>query len=159
MLFLKNAKSFLRAVWSFVRYGDVPLWQGAEREETCLACPELKLTQTGMFCKKCRCPHWPLSDLRTKWRMRDVGCPLDKWKRRIVVRAKFRVQYVQDFGASKKVYLVPVTDDGIAENARFHKYTPSGSLEMVIDNPPAADQFKPQMDFYVDFTPVEKAAE
>jgi hypothetical protein len=72
------------------------------------------------------------------------------------VRAKFRVQYVQDFGNSKKVYLTPVTADELPENQRFHKYTPSGSIEMMIDNPPASDQFKPGMDVYVDFTPIVK---
>jgi hypothetical protein len=81
MLFLKKIKSFLAAVWSFVRWGDVPLWQATEREEACLACPALELTATGMFCKECRCPHWAISDMRTKWRMRDLKCPLNKWKK------------------------------------------------------------------------------
>ena len=71
------------------------------------------------------------------------------------VRAKFRVISVEDFGYTKKVKLSPVQADDIPENQKFHKYTPSGSLEMSIDNPPAADQFKPGKDFYVDFTEVE----
>jgi hypothetical protein len=71
------------------------------------------------------------------------------------VRAKFRVQSVTDFGNVKQVKLVPVTDDGIPENERFHKYTPSGSLEMTIDNPPAADYFKPQHEYYLDSMSVE----
>jgi hypothetical protein len=149
-------ESFLLAVWSFVRWGDAPLLEHDRRQAICLKCKRLHVTPTGVFCLECRCPHSAISDLRTKWRMRDLRCPLNKWQRRqFMVRAKFRVQYVQDFGASKKVYLTPVTDDGIPENARFHKYTPSGSIEMMIDNPSAADQFKPQQEIYVDFTPVE----
>ena len=79
-----------------------------------------------------------------------------------MVRAKFIVQYVQDFGQVKEVKLVPVTpnaDDKISENERFHKYTPNGSITMTIDNPPASDQFAPGKSFYVDFTPVGKIPE
>jgi hypothetical protein len=78
-MLLAKAKSFLRAAWSFIRYGDVPLWKYTEREEACWKCPELKPTATGVFCGKCGCPKWAVSDLRTKWRMRDVKCPLGKW--------------------------------------------------------------------------------
>jgi hypothetical protein len=59
------------------------------------------------------------------------------------VRVKFRVYSVTDFGATKQVKLVAVTDDGIPENQRYHKYAPNGSIEMTIDNPPASDQFEP----------------
>lgn len=78
------------------------------------------------------------------------------------VRAKCVVQYVQDFGRVKEVKLVPVTpnaDDNIPENERFHKYTPNGSITLTIDNPAAAEQFKPQHTYYVDFTQVEKQGE
>lgn len=73
----------------------------------------------------------------------------------MAVRAKFRVSSVTDFGFTKQVKLVAVSDDGIPENQRYHKATPSGTLEMTIDNPPASDQFAPGREFYVDFTPVE----
>jgi hypothetical protein len=79
MLSLKKAKSFLRAVWSFVRYGDAPLRQYTEREEICLKCPEFDMTETNEFCKARDCPRWAISDLRTKRRMRDLRCPLNKW--------------------------------------------------------------------------------
>lgn len=78
MLFVK-VKSFLRAVWSFVRYGDAPLIEHDRRQKICLGCDRLDVTETGVFCQECRCLHWPVSDLRTKWRMRDLRCPLDKW--------------------------------------------------------------------------------
>jgi len=71
------------------------------------------------------------------------------------VRAKFRVVSVTDFGFTKQVKLAAISDDGIPENQRFHKATPSGQIEMTIDNPQAAEQFTPGKQFYVDFNPVE----
>jgi hypothetical protein len=71
------------------------------------------------------------------------------------VRAKFRVYSVTNFGNTKQVKLVAVTDDGIPENHRYHNYKPNGSIEMTIDNPPAWEQFAPGKQFYVDFTPAK----
>lgn len=72
-----------------------------------------------------------------------------------MVRAKFRVvetkKYTEDSGA---VSLQAVTG-GSTENESFWKYTPSGNIEMHIDNPAALEKFKPQQEFYVDFTPVD----
>lgn len=75
------------------------------------------------------------------------------------VRAKFRVQSVEDFGQSKTVKLTAVCPEPgeIGENERYHRYTPFGELKMAIDNPSAADAFTPGKDFYLDFTPVEEA--
>jgi hypothetical protein len=78
MLFVK-ALSFLRAIWSFVRWGDVPLARHDRRQAICLGCEHLEPTANGVFCQECRCPHWAVSDLRTKWRMSDLRCPLGKW--------------------------------------------------------------------------------
>lgn len=69
-----------------------------------------------------------------------------------MVRAKFRVSSVTDYGFTKQVKLVAVGDDGIPENQRYHKATPNGQIEMVIDNPPASNQFTPGKECYVDFT-------
>lgn len=79
MLYLTQLWSFLRAVWSFLRWGDAPLALVLEREKVCMACPEMDVTETNEFCKACDCPRWAISDLRTKRRMRDIKCPLDKW--------------------------------------------------------------------------------
>lgn len=79
MLSLKKARSFLRAVWSFIRWGDVPLITHDRRQLICLRCEHIRPTKTGVFCWKCGCPPWAISDLRTKWRMRDIKCPLGKW--------------------------------------------------------------------------------
>jgi hypothetical protein len=78
MLFLK-VKSFALAVWSFIRYGDAPLAEHDRRQTICMACEHLRPMASGVFCKACDCPPWAISDLRTKWRMRDVKCPLGKW--------------------------------------------------------------------------------
>lgn len=74
------------------------------------------------------------------------------------VKAKFKVESVTDFGPSmgKQVRLRAVSDDGIPENQRYHKYTPSGEITLSIDNPSAADQFIPGKAFYVDFTSADQ---
>lgn len=41
-----------------------------------------------------------------------------------------------------------------AENARFTKATPWGSIKMGIDNPAALSQFEAGKSYYVDFSPV-----
>lgn len=79
MLYLRKALSFLRAVWSFVRWGDAPLVLTLEREKACMTCPEMYTTDTNEFCKACGCPESAVSDLRTKRRMRNIKCPLGKW--------------------------------------------------------------------------------
>lgn len=70
---------FLAALWSFIRYGDVPLQEHDRRQRICLECPKVQVTQAGLFCLACKCPRWVISDLRTKWRMRVLKCPLEKW--------------------------------------------------------------------------------
>jgi hypothetical protein len=76
---LLKAKSFILAVWSFVRWGDAPIELYEDRKRICEECPELVPTPTGKFCGKCECPRWPISDLRSKWRMLDLRCPLNNW--------------------------------------------------------------------------------
>lgn len=74
------------------------------------------------------------------------------------VRAKFKVssiKYVDWNPDVRVVELTAATADGIPENERFHKYTPSGTIQMTIDNPPAAEAFKLGQMFYVDFTPAD----
>lgn len=69
------------------------------------------------------------------------------------VRAKFKVVSVTSFDSStyKAVKLQAIGADDIPENQRYHKYTPSGSIEILIDNPPASDQLAVGKVFYVDF--------
>jgi hypothetical protein len=72
-----------------------------------------------------------------------------------MVRAKFQVSEVTAFRhtAQKRVRLEAVCADEVEENRRYHRYTPHGELSITIDNPPAADVFKPGDYFYLDFTP------
>lgn len=70
------------------------------------------------------------------------------------VRAKFRVNSVEDFGQSKKVNMAPVYEGSLGdneENRRFTKASPSGSLTLTIDNPYASDQFAYGQEWYLDF--------
>jgi hypothetical protein len=79
MLQIRKLKSFVRAVWSLCKLGDSPLPVYNVRTQTCWECPSMKASPTGYFCRACECPEWFLSDLRTKWRIRDLSCPLGKW--------------------------------------------------------------------------------
>lgn len=45
-------------------------------------------------------------------------------------------------------------DPTIPEDVRFSKATPTGHLEMVVDNPAALEQFELGRAYYLDFTPV-----
>lgn len=45
--------------------------------------------------------------------------------------------------------------DGSDENKSWAKYTPSGHVEMWINNPPAYDGFEVGKAYYIDFTPTE----
>ena len=72
------------------------------------------------------------------------------------VRAKFRVQEIKANASyqtggkeQESVRLVAATDE---RNKSWSKWTPSGSIEMVISNPEALDQFKLGSFVYVDFT-------
>jgi len=78
-MLLKKAKSFILAILSFIRWGDAPLDLYDKRRAVCARCPHMRATPQGLFCRACECPRWPISDLRTKWRLRDLRCPLHKW--------------------------------------------------------------------------------
>lgn len=43
-----------------------------------------------------------------------------------------------------------VCNDGTPENERYHRYTPSGSVEITVDNPNVV--FELGKSYYVDFT-------
>lgn len=73
------------------------------------------------------------------------------------MRAKFRCNSVTDHGTMIQAQLGAVSDDGTPENERYHKYTPSGSLTMTIDNPALGEFFVPQSYYYLDFTEVTDA--
>lgn len=76
------------------------------------------------------------------------------------VRAKFKVTEVitTQFNptySQTKIVLTPEYDSKLAEDVSFSKATPSGRMEMQIDNPAALAAMPVGKTFYVDFTPVE----
>lgn len=71
------------------------------------------------------------------------------------VRAKFRCDSVLAYQLSKEAHLSAVYGKE-GENADFTKYTPSGSVSILIENESkAADLFKPGKEYYLDFTESE----
>lgn len=76
------------------------------------------------------------------------------------VRAKFKVTSIVKTQLSQtyeqtKIVLEPQYDQKIAEDVSFAKATPTGRMEMQIDNPIAIERMPIGAVFYVDFTPVE----
>jgi hypothetical protein len=81
----------------------------------------------------------------------------------IRVRAKFRcisatrTAHMPDQENLPVTYrFQPMYDDSVPEDQRYARYTPSGSLEMLVDNPGV--EFELGRDYYLDFTLVEQAA-
>ena len=73
-----------------------------------------------------------------------------------MVTTKFNVTELTRYGngGGVKVKLSPVMGN-TEENKEFWKYTPSGSIEMYIDNPEAFKQFEDLGEFYVTFEKAE----
>jgi hypothetical protein len=59
-----------------------------------------------------------------------------------MVIGKFRVSKNELYHGSTKVTLAALYDDKLDEDRRFAQATPSASVEMVITNPSANEQFK-----------------
>lgn len=73
----------------------------------------------------------------------------------MAVRAKFKCESVKLDGETASIRLGTVYDpDPTSENGQFFKYTPSGSIQMGVVNPAAANQFVEGKEYYIDFTPV-----
>lgn len=73
-----------------------------------------------------------------------------KFKVTEIIEKRFSAEYVQ-----KTVVLTPQYDQKIAEDVSFQKATPTGRMEMQIDNPVAIERMPIGRVFYVDFTPAE----
>lgn len=70
------------------------------------------------------------------------------------VRGKFRLVEVAELDwndTARKLTFQAVCND-TPENKRFHKYTPTGQISMVVDNPEAMKNFQLRKEYYVDFT-------
>ena len=72
------------------------------------------------------------------------------------ILAKFKVVELTKYGNEGigKVILFPVFGD-TDENKQFWKCTPSGQIEMQIDNPETYKHFEEMGEFYVTFEKVE----
>lgn len=82
----------------------------------------------------------------------------------MTVRSKFRLTEIitTEFGSGyqqKKYVFAAWYDESIPEDRRFAKATPSGRLEMVIDNPAAQSAFEVGKDYYFDAVPVTTPAQ
>lgn len=75
-------------------------------------------------------------------------------KTRHVSRAKFTCNSVTQYSStgegSKRYEFGAVYDNGLPENKRFAKYSPSGSISITVDNP--AVKFEVGKSYYIDFT-------
>lgn len=72
------------------------------------------------------------------------------------VRAKFEVQSVAQVSWSPTARIVRLSATSKGDkNGDWAKYTPSGTLEMQIDNPSAAEWFTLGKAVYLDFTEAE----
>lgn len=71
------------------------------------------------------------------------------------IKAKFHCNSVTDNGYGKSANLTAIYGKE-GENADFAKATPSGTLNICIDNEtPAANFFEPQKDYYLYFDPAD----
>lgn len=75
------------------------------------------------------------------------------------IRCKMTLEnvFAQNWGGAKAIFRC-VYDQKLAEDLSFAKATPNGFAEFQIDNPAAAAQLVIGGHYYVDFTPVPKAA-
>jgi hypothetical protein len=72
----------------------------------------------------------------------------------MAVRAKFKLTEITATAwGGKRLKFSCEYDSTIPEDQRFQKATPSGSIEMQIDNPAAVEQFELGKTYYADFTP------
>lgn len=79
----------------------------------------------------------------------------------MTVRAKFTVSSLTKHHYNAGLTGVKLTceyDPSIPEDQRFYDATPSGSIEMNVNNPAALAQLTLGAKFYVDFTPITQGA-
>lgn len=70
----------------------------------------------------------------------------------MATRAKFRCNSVEEFASGTRNYhLTAVVDDGTPENERYHRYTPTGTLQLSVDNP--AVTLELGQTYYLDIAP------
>jgi S-adenosylmethionine hydrolase len=71
-----------------------------------------------------------------------------------IIRCKFRcIEVTKTSYGTERVKLAPVYGDS-DENKKFWKATPTGAIDLSIDNGDAHNQFQICREYYVDFTDV-----
>jgi len=74
------------------------------------------------------------------------------------MRAKMQIQSVTPQGDAEKLTFIcvsgnkPYGPQGEIDDNTFARYTPSGTLEMTINNPVLVGKFKSGQKFYLDFS-------
>jgi len=77
----------------------------------------------------------------------------------MAVRAKLRLHDITPHeGGAKTVRFHAEYDPSIPEDQRFSEATPSGSVELYVNNQAALAQFEQGKAYYLDFTPVPEAS-
>lgn len=75
-----------------------------------------------------------------------------------MVRGKFTLQSITQHSWSPTAQTFKfgaIYDTATEENRKFTKATPTGTLEMTVDNPPAQVFFEIGKSYYLDFTKAE----
>ena len=70
----------------------------------------------------------------------------------MTVRAKFTVESVTEYGYGGKKAVLRAVYSGKPEDNQFAKATPSGMVEITVDNPATRDFLKPGKSYYIDFS-------
>ena len=72
-----------------------------------------------------------------------------------MVRGKFKLQEIHQHawsGDGRTLIFTAEYDPDLPEDQKYAKATPSGKIEMGVDNPAALQQFELGKSYYVDFT-------
>lgn len=72
-------------------------------------------------------------------------------------RAKFCLYSLTNYGTDRamKAEFRTQYDSTLPEDIAFNKFTPSGNIEMLIDNPKVMEQLVIGKSYYLDFTPID----
>ena len=96
----KKIYSYLRAEYSNIEQGPVPIEVYEERKKICGECPHRKQVKgyddpLG-FCTKCGCGSNPRAQLTVKLRLPATSCPIDKWDESQGIYTGFwgRIRYI-----------------------------------------------------------------
>lgn len=75
-----------------------------------------------------------------------------------MVRGKFMLQQIIQSswgGEGRTLIFAAQYDPDLPEDQSYSKATPTGKIEMTVDNPAALEQFQLGKAYYLDFTPTE----